>query len=208
MKIILYGNKLNNYYDFLNKISNNINIVGILFDVLMTNYGKIIISSTSNNNFQKNNLLLDDMLKYLTSSNKKIIINLLPVSNSLITQYNYQNIIKMNEQYIKLLKNILDKYPMLEFYISSFNENILYFIKSILYEYKNGLILTKSNINYSDVDFYIFNINMIDEKIISQQLYLNKEIMILLPNSKAVDIILRLVSNNKEILNKIYFINN
>ncbi|MBQ7141029.1 MAG: hypothetical protein IJO32_05970 [Bacilli bacterium] len=229
MKIISHKNMKYDYYSFLNQTINNPDIVGVSFDILMTSDEKIIIY-TPNSNFsttisalQSNTyknlkitdvLPLDETLNQFVGTNKKIVINLLPIVSLQITDYSLQNIIRINEQYVRVVKNILDKYPALEFYVCSTNENLVYHIKRILTNYKNGFVLTNLNTTYQDVDFYIFTTNMLDEKIIRQQLTLNREIMIFILNAQDMDMILDWISsdnfskNDKQILNEIYFINN
>lgn len=229
MKIISHKNIKYDYYSFLNQTINNPNIVGVSFDVLMTSDQKIIIYTPTSNfsstistlqsntyeNLKTSDILpLDETLREFVGTNKKIIINLLPIISVQITNYNLENIVRINEQYVRVVKSILDKYPTLEFYIASSNENLVYHIKRILSNHKNGFVLTNLNTTYQDVDFYIFTTNMLDEKIIRQQLSLNREIMIYILNAQDMDMVLDWIYSdnfnkiNEQIFNEIYFINN
>ncbi len=230
MKIISHKNIKYDYYTFLNSTINNPIINGVAFDVLMTKDKKILIytptgdylsvvdsiqSNTYENLKTTGIISLEQVLYQFVNSNKKIIINLLPIISNTLTNDNLQDVNRLNEEYVMTVKKIIDKFPTLEFYLCSAYDSLVYQIKRLDSIHKIGFVITNLSTSYIDVDFYIFTVNVLDERIINQQLSLNKEVMIYILNCDDMNnimmgIIQRSMNNtlNQMSLNEVYFINN
>lgn len=230
MKIISHKNIKYDYYTFLNSTINNPIINGVAFDVLMTKDKKILIytptrdylsvvdsiqSNTYENLKTTDIISLEEVLYQFINSNKKIIINLLPIISNTLTSNNLQDVTRLNEEYVMTVKKIIDKFPTLEFYLCSAYDSLVYQIKRLDNIHKIGFVITNLSTSYIDVDFYVFTVNVLDERIINQQLSLNKEVMIYILNCDDMNnimmgIIQRSMNNtlNQKSLNEVYFINN
>lgn len=230
MKIISHKNKKYDYYTFLKNVINNPVIDGIALDVLMTKDQKIIIYTPTGNylssisqiqsntyeNLKNNNIiLLEDAISQFSNTNKKIIINLLPIINNTISEDNFMDGVKLNRDYVVTIEKIINKYPKIEFYLCSAYDNLVYQLKMLNSNYKKGFIINNLSTNYIDVDFYVFTVDVFDKEIIYQQLSFNKEVMIYILNCDDMNniiksIVKRTINNdlNKKLLNEIYFINN
>lgn len=230
MRIISHKNTKYDYYNFINNAINNPLIEGIAFDVLMTKDQKIIIytptsnylsniSSIQNNTYDslKNAdiILLDDAISQISNTNKKIIINLLPITSTTINNDNFIDVVKLNRDYVIAVENIINRYQNNKFYLCSAYDNLVYQLKMLDKNHKKGFVITNLSTNYIDVDFYVFTVNVLDEQTINQQLSFNKEVMIYIlncddMNSIMKEIIKRNINNtlNKKLLNEVYFINN
>lgn len=108
---------------------------------------------------------------------------------------------------------ILDTTPNLTYYISSNNYNIIYYLKQTTLKYKIGVLLNPNELNYIDVDFYIFPTEMLNYSIIKQQLDIKKEVMIISYNNKDIITInnfFKSISNTNLplIINNLYLITN
>lgn len=230
MKIILHKNRKYDYYTFLNSAINNPIIDGIALDVLMTKDQKIIIYTPTDdylyniNQIQSNTyenlkntdiVLLEEVISPFSNTNKKIIINLLPIINNTITKDNFIDAVKLNKDYIMTVEKIINKYSGIEFYLCSAYDNLVYQLKLLNNNHKKGFIINNLSTNYIDVDFYVFTVNILDEQMINQQLSFNKEVMIYILNCDDMNnimksIIQKNINNtlNKTLLNEVYFINN
>jgi len=230
MRIISHKNIKYDYYTFLNETINNPILTGVAFDILMTKDKKVLIYTPSGdyessiNALQSNTyeslkrtdiIPLEDVLYQFANSNKKIIINLLPIISNTLTSENYVSVNKLNEEYVTTVLSVLNKFPTLDFYLCSAYDNLVYQIKRLNGTHKIGFIITNLSTSYIDVDFYVFTVNVLDEKMINQQLSLNKEVMIYILNCDDMntvmrDIIQRYMTKtlNQTSLNEVYFINN
>jgi len=230
VKIISHKNIKYDYDAFFTATINNPIIDGVAFDILMTKDKKVLIYTPSENhistidtiqkstymNLKNSDIIsLEEVLTKFTNSNKKIILNLLPIISNTLTSDNYIDVNKLNQEYVITVKKIIDKFPTLEFYLCSAYDNLVQQIRLINPTKKIGYIINNLSTSYIDVDFYVFTVNVLDEKIINQQLSFNKEVMIYILNCDDITTVMKGISKrimsgtiNKIALNEIYFINN
>lgn len=230
MRLVSHKNIKYDYYTFLRETVNNPILTGVSFDILMTKDKKILIytpnenytstvsalqSSTYENLKNTNIISLEEALIPFKNSNQKIILNLLPIISNTLTSDNYADVNRLNTEYVITVKNILDKFPSLEFYLCSAYDNLVYQIKRLNSNHKVGFIITNLSTSYIDVDFYVFTVNVLNERIINQQLSFNKEVMIYILNCDDMNMVMkgimqRAMNNtiNQKALNEVYFINN
>ena len=230
MKIIAHKSIKYDYFTFLRENINNPKITGVAFDIVMTKDKKVIIytpygdyistidalqSNTYENLKNIDIIPLEETLRFFSRSNKKIIINLLPIVSPPTDEETLFNVNRLNEEYVNAVNIIISKFPTLEFYICSAYDNLVFQMKRLNHNYKVGFIITNLSTNYIDVDFYAFTTNMIDKKIIDQQLNINKEVMIYIINCDDMNMIMNNFSkeqfyypNIKNTFNEIFFINN
>lgn len=230
MKIISHKNIKYDYDTFFTATVNNPIIDGVAFDILMTKDKKVLIYTPRENyistidaiqrntymNLKNSGIIsLEEVLTKFTNSNKKIILNLLPIISNTLTSDNYIDVNKLNQEYVITVKKIIDKFPALEFYLCSAYDNLVQQIRLINPTKKTGYIITNLSTSYIDVDFYVFTVNVLDEKIINQQLSFNKEVMIYILNCDDITTVMKGITKrvingtiNKIALNEVYFINN
>jgi len=230
MKIIAHRNIKYNYDDFITSTVNNPIIMGVTFDILMTKDQKILIYTPDSNyikeidsiqsntyqNLKKYDVItLEEVLTKFINTNQKIILNLLPLVSSSLTDDNIQSVNELNVKYIDTVNSIINKFPNLEFYLCSGYDNLLYILMQRNINAKIGLIISNFSMSYLDVDFYVFTVNALDEKIINQQLSFNKEVMIYILNCDDMNTIIKTIAKqdktgmfNMTLLNDVYFINN
>lgn len=189
MKIVASKNNAFNMQQFLKINSQRDYVEGIFVNIAGTNDNQIIIFDFVNNNYaelanvENQNLTsienssilsLTEFLDLLLQENitKKIYLNILLSFN--IIEY------KKIRNYIYAIINIITKYPMFSFYLSSQNQNIISNLKVFDSNYPIGYIVSPSN--YIDVDFYIFTPFFLNTKILNEQFKNKKDLMILLTN--------------------------
>lgn len=227
MKIISHKNIINDYSIFITTINNPI-IDGILFDIWMTKDKRILVFtpkenytnsieniqiSTYQNSKDFDIIPLEEILLKINKSNKKIILNLLPIISNTIYNSTLQNVNKLNEDYVFAVKSIIEKFPSINFYLCSAYDNLVYQLKQITPNKRIGFIINNLSTTYIDVDFYIFTVNVLNEQIINQQLSLNKEVMIYIINCTDMNTIIKNIKKlntlgniNISSLNEVYFI--
>ncbi len=227
MKIIANKNNLYNSTHFLNRLHSEDYINGAVFNVFMIKDGTIIIfNEVSSNNSNLTNLqaktyaqiqaedimTLDDALFYINGIQKKVILNLIPVVQSLPIHQAMEEYQRKNEIYIKSVNDIIQKYPSLDIYVASISNKLIYHMKNHMKDRKLGLVVSPENMGYEDLDFYIFTSILYDIKVCLEQSERKKEIMIYVSSSNDLNTIYQSLQNNPlnstqtEILDEMYFI--
>lgn len=204
MKIITYKNNLITYEEFLENANNTSYIDGLIIPIIMTKDKEIVVFDDQitginkteviqNNTFNelKNSSIikLEDFLNKIFNFKKRIIINLYPLYQVILSNETIQYINEQNKEYIDLVNEIIKKFPNLDLSLCTYNHQLLQIIKRIIDYKKNGLIILQEDLNYFDVDFYIISPTMLDELIINQELNRGKEIMISTFSSSDLSII-------------------
>lgn len=212
MNLIAHIENMYNTKEFENLIFHNENIDGLSLDLTMTKDFKIIIYAISENNQHKIITLetsslkeikdfkiyeLDTVLSYLQQRNyqKKVFFHFIPLSHVPITDDTITSIKKQNYMYIKNTADIVKNYPMLNMYFSSMDYNLIYYMKELIKDFKIGVRLSYNNLSYINVDFYEFPSNMLDFKLINQQLNLGKEVSIIVRNENDLSLLLKAFKN-------------
>lgn len=177
---------LNNYYKEIEKDNN---IIGIFINLILNEDFELKVYLPSTNTMIDFNLFLDTF----KNTSKKIIINIL-LGYKLINDKNSYDIANYNKVFVEKVIQTLGRYPN-NFYLSSISTSTLYFLKLNPIPYKIGTIITRSDLGFIDVDFYIFSNYFINLEFIKSLIELNKMIMVF-PNEKE-DINLPLDIKNK-----------
>ena len=212
MKIIAHKSNLYNNKTFIETVNNLEGLTGVMLDVVMTKDKKVLVFSpvTTNkitiNTIQNNNLseltyydilTLEQALNMLNSFKGKIIINLLPLNEALLIE-DYQKVISNNLSYTEEVKKVIDRFPNLNIYVCSSSYNLLYQIIRMFTNRKKGVVLSEDSGSYIDVDFYIFIPNMLNEKIMAEQLSIGKEVMIIMTDADDISIVISFLEKNKK----------
>jgi hypothetical protein len=121
---------------------------------------------------------LEEILNILASYNKKIVLNVLPIYLFDVTQENLEEIIINAREYMTIFKSVLDLFPNENIYICTPVQRSLFLLQEIIKNRKVGLVVTMFNLTYVDIDFYVFDIKMVNMNIIIQELNRMKELMI------------------------------
>lgn len=211
MMIIAHKSNLYNNKTFIESVNNLEGLTGVMLDIIMTKDKKVLVFSrvTTNkitiNTIQNNNLseltyydilTLEDALAMLNNFKGKIIINLLPLNEALLVE-DYQKVVSNNLSYTEEVKKVTDKFPNLNIYVCSSSYNLLYQIIRVFTNRKNGVVLSEDSGSYIDVDFYIFIPSMLNEKIMTEQLSIGKEVMIIMEDADDISIVISFLENNK-----------
>ena len=196
MKIITNKNFYSNMEEFLDEFLDNQNSLdGISLEVVLARDGvpmsitttayesvdnELIkqIQNTKSDNIKNDNIWpLERVLNKLRNIKNKIVINFIPIPTIAFAQ-DTEAINKINEDQVSSLFSITNKYPALNFYISSLSRNIIFHLKNRETKNKIGVILSPYDDSYVDVDFYVFPPEMLNLSIMAEQLSINKELMI------------------------------
>ena len=214
MRIIAFKDNLYNTQDFMKKVASQPFLEGISFNVTTTKDGTIVIFSPISTNeslldniqkvtFEefKNRMFttLEETLKIATTYKGRILINIMPLLTSEITDDNIEYINKITYQYVERIIEIINRYPNLNIYIASSSHRIIYYLVQLRKKFKIGVTLESDNLNYIDVDFYTFNPYMFDFAIMNQQLKQKKEIMVSISTLDELSLIIGYFSNETPI---------
>ena len=191
MQITSYINFLNQQEEILNELNSNTNSLGVMIQIEESN----LIGYQNQ---------LDNFLS-LVNTKKKIIFNFLPLKDD--TTMNYEQKKINREVYIGKFYNILSKYQYLSLYLCSSEFHFLFLFREWGFG-KIGLVIEENNYNYLDVDFYVLPTSRLDINIITEQLSLNKEIMIEISNEQELVLVRNflLQYSGVKALNEVQFI--
>jgi len=196
MRIISYKNNITNFITFFDTVIKTDYIDGLSVPIIKTRDNKIIVfddnmgsgsktevlqNSTINDLQETTIFTLENMLTALTNINgfnKRIILNVYPLILPILSNETIQYVNNQNMLYVKMIKEIIDKYPNLNISLSSVNTNLLQEMKRSITNHKLGLIIDEVNPIYVDTDFYILKPIMLDEVIINQELDRGHEVMV------------------------------
>ena len=150
MKIITNKNFYSNMEEFLDEFVDNQNSLdGISLEVVLARDGvpmsitttayesvdnELIkqIQNTKSDNIKNDNIWpLERVLNKLRNIKNKIVINFIPIPTIAFAQ-GTEAINKINEDQVSSLFSIINKYPALNFYISSLSRNIIFHLKNLI----------------------------------------------------------------------------
>lgn len=215
MKIISLKENLYTGKEFIDKVNSLSYIDGISVDITMTKDGYIIlynydinnaaslgsVQNTTFSNIQTISIgTLEDFLHVIKEYPKKIVLHLLPILTPTIHDDNIEMLNDIFSYFVNQVYHIIRKFPNLKIEIATSSGRLLYYLKKKKEQEKLGLIIRSDDLNYHEVDFYVFSAEMFDLKIMNQQLDLGKEIMMYLITSNEISVFMDVF--NKESLNE------
>ena len=206
LKILVNKTDLYNNAEFLQKTSQKLKYLeGVGFNVAITKDNQFVIFSPVSNNQATIQTISNKNLKELTSldlltlndvlafyqerkSQIRIFLNLLPSGIPITSEESLEMLKSINENYITYLLNTLKPYENLNLYLGSVSASLIGLLKAQKTPWKNGIVLFGGNINYIDVDFYVFGTELLSDVIFKQQLDLKKEVIVYLGNANDLTI--------------------
>jgi len=213
MKIFSLKNNSYNNYGFIETVYNNKNVEGLVLDIIMTKDHKIIVfpqattTSIGLESVQKKTLkeikdseieLLETYLKQLTNFKKRIILNIIPMEQPILTDYTAETIFKQNDFYINQILDIVTKYKECVVSMMSVSPSLLKILKSKKLNYKLGWVIVSENTNYIDTDMYIFASAMLDNAVLMQQIDNKKEIMVYAVDGYSINNVLNFFKSKEK----------
>lgn len=230
MKIFANKTNLYNNNNFLEASIKENKLSGVGFNLAITKDNKFIVFSPVSNNqatiqaiANKNLnelenldvLTLDYILQFYNrnKTNLKIFFNLLPAAIPITSEENLETLKNINKNYIYHLSKTIEQYPSLNIYLGSVNANLIQLLKSQNIKRKLGIVLFGGNLNYIDVDFYVFGTSLLSDRIFKQQLDLGKEIILYIGTIDDLNTTYEYFKGEKStalagsIFNEIYFLN-
>lgn len=169
---------LNNYYQ---SIESNNTVKGVFINVVLNESFDLEVFFPDINV----HMPLTEFLNQFKNSKKLIIMNMLLVYQ-LVTDKTSLEISNYNNVFVQKLIQVISKYPN-EFYLCSISTSILYFLKINPLPYKIGTIITRADLGFIDVDFYVFSEYFINIEFINSLLDRNKEVMVFPDNSDLIN---------------------
>lgn len=206
LKILVNKTDLYNNAEFLKKTSQKIKYLeGVGFNIAITKDNQFVVFSPISNNQATIQTITNKNLKELTyldlltlkdvltfyqqkQSQNKIFLNLLPSTIPITSEESLETIKNINQNYTKHLLETLKPYENLNLYLGSVNASLMQLLKSENMPWKKGIVLFGGNLNYIDVDFYVFGTELLNAEIFNQQLKSNKEVILYLGDANDLTI--------------------
>lgn len=229
MNIIARKSSLYTTVSFLNQVFQNDYIDGAFFEVVRTKDDQIVIFNPIYNNdvtiqtiqnstfaqIQSEEVVtLRNALSYFVGTNKKVIIDVIPLLHPPLTDENAKTIASQNQAYISNVSDIIKSVGPLHAYIASIDQKLIFHMQKEMNGTRIGLIFYPDNLNYVDVDFYVFGLEAFNISIITQQIEKGKEVMILVKDCNDLSIMLNHTLENNihtkdiEGIKNLSFVNN
>ena len=177
MKIFNYNPQIQNLDNYILSIQNAKEVSGVFINVILDTNFKLNLYIPNTNEF----IPLEEFLEKFKNTNKTVIINML-LAYQLVTDQTSFEIANFNRTFVKQIKNLISNYPN-TFYLSSINTSTLFFLNTKPNPYKVGTIITRADLTFIDVDFYVFSEYFININYINSLLNQKKEIFIFPDNS-------------------------
>lgn len=231
LKILVNKTDLYNNAEFLKKTSQKIKYLeGVGFNIAITKDNQFVVFSPISNNQATIQTITNKNLKELTyldlltlkdvltfyqqkQSQNKIFLNLLPSTIPITSEESLETIKNINQNYTKHLLETLKPYENLNLYLGSVNASLMQLLKSENIPWKKGIVLFGGNLNYIDVDFYVFGTELLNAEIFNQQLKSNKEVILYLGDANDLTIAYKFFRGEKStalahtIFERILFLN-
>ena len=180
MKIFNYNPQIQNLDQYILSIQNSPEVSGIFINVILDTDFKLNLYIPNTNQF----IPLEEFLEKFKNTNKIVIMNML-LAYQLVTDQTAFEIANFNRNFVNQLQNLISKYPN-TFYLSSINTSTLFFLNTESNPYKVGTVVTRADLTFIDVDFYIFSEYFINIEFINSLLNQNKEIFVFPDNSNLI----------------------
>lgn len=205
MKVFSLKNNRYNNSNFIAKVYHDPKVEGLVLDVIMTRDNRIIVfpeattTTVGLESVQKKTLkeikdseieLLETYLKELIDFKKRIILNIIPMEQPILTDYTAETIYKQNEFYINQILEIVTRYKECVVSMISISPALLTILKSKKLDYNLGWVILSENTNYIDLGMYIFISSMLDATVLMQQLDNKKEIFVYAVDAYSIDNVL------------------
>ncbi len=206
MKIIAQKSAAMNSEDFFNNALSKNYIDGINLNVALTSDNKIVVFNNTSTeqaiiNTIDNSTLdqlgnydiitLEETLDQLNQkqSTKEIYINVIPFKTGILTDETIEKVINKMNQYIDNLKTIIEKHSNLPIHVHSINRNLVSMMKNKIKNIPVGFVIYTGDLNFIDVNYYVFTMNVYDEAIIDQLLQKNKGIILYINSDYYLSIV-------------------
>lgn len=180
MRIFNYNPQIQNLDQYILSIQNAPEVSGVFINVILDTEFRLNLYIPDTNQY----ILLEEFLEKFKSTNKIVIMNML-LAYQLVTDQTAFEIANFNRTFVNSLKNLISRYPN-TFYLSSINTSTLFFLNTESNPYKVGTVITRADLGFIDVDFYIFSEYFINIEFINSLLNQNKEVMVFPDSSNLV----------------------
>ncbi len=194
MNLIVQKSIKYNSQEFFNKIINLDYVSGITLNIAATkdnvlvvfnlaSGNEVLIDSIYSNTFNQlkniEMLTLVDVINYLNKIkySKKVLLNLMPFEKKCTSEKDTKELYEAIQKYALNLENLL-KNNTLDLYIHSSSRPLLNEVMRHDIKCKFGFAITRSDLNYIDVNYYIFPFELLDFTLMKQQLDNGKEVML------------------------------
>ena len=179
MRIFNYNPAILNLVRYYESIMNSDTVDGIFFNVLLDPDLTLKVYLPDLN--QRIDLFV--VLDKFRNSNKTIMLNIL-LAYQLLNDQSAKNIANFNNIFVQKLLALISRYPN-TFYLASISTSTTFFLQSNPNLYRKGTIVTRADLGFVDVDFYVFSEYFINIEFIKELLDRGKDIFVF-PDSSGL----------------------
>ena len=230
MKILAQKNTKYTLSEFFSNVINYDYVSGIVLNVVKTSDNVLVVINLSSGEesyvktVYSNEFLnlkgfemapLKEVINYLKRINykRKVTLNIIPYLPIQLTEEQNKMLFLEYREYARNLKKIINN-SNLDMYIHSVSRSLIELIKKENLKSKLGFAIVGFDLNYIDVDYYVFTVEMLNFPLMKQQLDNSKEIMVYMGTDYEISYLYDIFKGNKrtdltkEIANNIYLIGN
>ncbi|MBQ8472102.1 MAG: hypothetical protein IJ501_01215 [Bacilli bacterium] len=230
MKILAQKNTKYTLSEFFSNVINYDYVSGIVLNVVKTSDNVLVVINLSSGEesyvktVYSNEFLnlkgfemapLKEVINYLKRINykRKVTLNIIPYLPIQLTEEQNKMLFLEYQEYARNLKKIINN-SNLDMYIHSVSRSLIELIKKENLKSKLGFAIVGFDLNYIDVDYYVFTVEMLNFPLMKQQLDNSKEIMVYMGTDYEISYLYDIFKGNKrtdltkEIANNIYLIGN
>ena len=214
MELIIQKSIKYSVNDFFNKIIYLDYIDGIALNIFKTKDNVLITFNLINNqesllqNIYNSNyenlqnlevIKLEIVINYLESINysKKVYLNLVPFRQLQLTEEQNKVLMLEYEKYANNLADIL-KNSKLNLYLHSVSRDLLDIVRTKEIDCQFGFAIVGYDLNYIDVNYYVFTVEMLNFPLIKQELDLKKKVVIYIGNDYEMSLVYDLLLGSKK----------
>lgn len=174
------------HYDYLDGIALNVvktkdNVLVVInLSSTQASYIKTVYSNEFVNLKGFEMVPLNEVIKYLKRINykKKVFLDIIPYQPIQLTEEQNKLLLEEYREYARNLKEMIGSNSDLDIYIHSISRTLIDFIRREEIDAKFGFAIVGFDLNYIDVDYYVFTVEMLNFPLMKQQLEASKEIMV------------------------------
>lgn len=213
MKLIVQKNVKYTLKEFFSEIINYDYLDGIALNIVKTKDNVLVVinlssqSSTFVKTISSNEVVnlkgfemipLLEIMTYLDKIGykKKVILNIIPYQPIRLTEDENKLLVEEYKQYAKNLKEMTEN-SNLDIYIHSISRTLVNFLKHENIKAKLGFAFGGFDLNYIDVDYYLFTVDMLNFPLMKQQLDNNKEVIIYIGTEYELSYVYDISRGNK-----------
>lgn len=119
-----------------------------------------------------------------------IYLNVIPITIDVFDDTSLKTLNSLNDEYLRELKKITEKYPQLTICMHSISRNLTLLLYQFFSDKQIGFAVYTGDLTPIDVDYYVLPTYMMDDTIFEEMIELGKEIYIFVGDGNDVSVVI------------------